>query len=467
MDLRLYNTLTRKKEVFAPLSQGAVTMYNCGPTVYDFVHIGNLRSFIFADVLRRALEWNGYRIKQVMNITDMGQLVSDADQGEDKMTKGLRREGKPITIEAMRELADFYAERFVEDIASLNIEMPSLMPKASEHIAEDIALIRKLAEKGAAYQTGDGMYFDISKFERYGELAGGVSGEKPGARVEVNIEKRNPADFALWKFNEKLGWDSPWGKGFPGWHIECSAMAMKYLGETIDIHTGGIDLIPIHHTNEIAQSECATGKQFARFWMHAEFVNVEDEKMAKSAGNIVRLNTILERGIHPLAYRYFALTAHYRTLLNFSWNALLSAQTAFWKLHAAFREWEKLEAKENLSLKEKFESIINDDLNTPQAIALLWEIAKDGKIAAEEKKWVFLEFDKILGLGFGDPRTPFREQSGREITDLPRAIQNLLKERESARAHKDFARADTLRDELFQLGYKVADGEDGVRVHKV
>lgn len=475
MDLKLYNTLTRKKEIFLPLAPGVVTMYNCGPTVYNSVHIGNLRAFLFADTIRRALEYNGYEVKQIMNITDVGHLVSDADEGEDKIEKGARREGK-----SAKEIAEFYTKAFFEDIEKLNIKRASEYPRATEHIAEQIALIQTLEEKGFTYKITDGIYFDTSKFPRYADFSRtNLSGEKAVARVEENSEKRNPADFALWKFSPPAGggekreqeWKSPWGVGFPGWHIECSAMAMKYLGETIDIHTGGIDHIPIHHTNEIAQSECATGKQFARFWLHSEFIHIAGEKMAKSGENFITLATVIDRGIHPLAYRYFVLTVHYRTLLDFSFEALTAVQTAFLKLHALFHEWESLDARENPELNNKLEKIINDDLNTPQAIALLWDTAKDAALAPGEKKAFFLEADKVLGLGFSwdeNRRKEFLESdNGIEAEDAPTAVQNLLKERESAREHKDFDRADELRGEIFELGYKVTDSEDGQKVHKV
>ncbi len=479
--LTFFNTLSRKKEVFAPLTDDTVTMYNCGPTVYNFVHIGNLRAFIFADILRRVLEYNNYSVKQIMNITDVGHLVSDADEGEDKMEKGARREGK-----SAQDIAEFYTNAFFADIEKLNIKKAWEYPKATDHIAEQIALIQKLEEKGYTYMITDGIYFDTSKFPKYADFARiDLSQEKAGARVEENKEKRNRADFALWKFSKpeekrQQEWDSSWGVGFPGWHIECSAMAMKYLGETIDIHTGGIDHIPVHHTNEIAQSECATGKQFARFWLHSEFINIGGDKMAKSGENFITLQTIIDRAIPPLAYRYFLLTVHYRTLLNFSFGALEAARTAFLKLHAIFHEWDPLASSlptEQAGSKEaegqyfqKLTVAISDDLNTPQAVALLWEIAKDNTISPEEKKRLFLEADKILGLGFvlnKKEREKFLLKKDEEISSntLPIPVQNLLTERESARAHKDFERADKLRDELFQMGYKVVDGEEGQKVH--
>ncbi|MCI0542528.1 cysteine--tRNA ligase [bacterium] len=471
--LTLYNTLTRKKEVFSPLSSKMATMYNCGPTVYHYAHIGNLRAFLLADTLRRTLEWNGYEVKQIMNITDVGHLVSDADEGEDKMEKGARREGK-----SAREIAEFYTNAFFRDIDALNIKRAWKYPKATEHIEEQVALIQELERKGYTYKITDGIYFDTSKFPRYADFARlDLSHERAGVRVEENKEKRGAADFALWKFSAKeekrqQEWESPWGVGFPGWHIECSAMAMKYLGETIDIHTGGIDHIPVHHTNEIAQSESATEKQFVRFWLHSEFVNIGEDKMAKSGENFITLQTIIDRGIHPLVYRYFVLTAHYRTLLNFSFEALDAARTAFLKLHAVFHEWEELESKENSTLKEKLQNTINDDINTPKVIALLWDITKDNTLSHEEKKWLFLEVDKVLGLGFAmdrDSRERFlpKKDEGIPGNTLSIPVQNLLTERESARKHKDWKRADELRVELFQLGYKVVDGENGQKIQNM
>jgi cysteinyl-tRNA synthetase len=312
--IKLYNSLTRKVEDFVPLDASLIRMYNCGPTVYDYVHIGNLRAFFTADLVRRSLEWSGYEVKQVMNVTDVG-IGGDNDEGEDKIIKGLKREGKEINLEAMKELTDFYTERFKEDIAKLNIETPHVMPRASEHIAEDIELISTLEGKAFAYTTSDGVYFDTSKDPNYGKL-GGLSGAEPEARIEANVEKRNSRDFALWKFNSNLGYPSPWGQGFPGWHIECSAMATKYLGQSFDIHTGGIDLAPIHHNNEIAQSENACGCQFAHYWIHNGFLNLQGEKMAKSEGNVFTLKTVSEKGYTPLAYRYFLLQAHYRSPAN-------------------------------------------------------------------------------------------------------------------------------------------------------
>jgi len=458
MDIKLYNTLTRKEEIFKPLEAGKVGMYNCGPTVYYFAHIGNLRAYIFADVLRRVFEYSGLSVKQVVNITDLGHLSSDQDEGEDKMTKGLKREGKPITMEAMRELADFYTARFLEDLEALNIKRPDILPKASEHIPEQIELIKKLEEKGFIYETSDGVYFDTSKKENYGELAGlQVEKLKEGARVEKNPEKKNPADFALWKFNEDLGFDAPWGKGFPGWHIECSAMAIKYLGKHFDIHTGGIDHIPVHHTNEIAQSEAATGEKFVNYWMHSGFLNLEGGKMAKSEGNLITLKTLGEKGYSPLSYRYLVLSAHYRSPLAFSWESLEAAQNALQKIYSVVLEYGDKEGNRNKEYSKKFIEYINDDLNTTKALALLWELIKDESVSNSDKKATLVDFDKVLGLGLA-------EQKQEEIPD---EVLSLAKERERARKQENWKKSDEIRDKITSLGYEIKDTDEGSIISKI
>lgn len=469
MAIKLYNTLSRKKEKFEPLRTGAVGMYNCGPTVYNYAHIGNLRAYIFADVLRRTLEYHKLSVKQIVNITDVGHLVSDADEGEDKMEKVARSAGKKA-----QDIADFYTRAFFEDLKKLNIQKAEMYPKATDHIPEQIALIETLEKKGYTYRTSDGVYFDTAKFSHYGDLARlDIEGQKEGARVEANPEKRNPADFALWKFSagekREQEWPSPWGVGFPGWHIECSAMSMAYLGETFDIHTGGIDHIPVHHTNEIAQSEAATGKPFARFWLHSGFVNVEGEKMAKSVGNFVRMATLEERGISPLAYRYWLLTSHYRTTVNFTWDAVTGAETALLKLHETFRTLSE-ESESTAADPEylaRFLEAIDDDLDTPKAIALLWELVKDPEV--KNKKTTLLEFDKIFGIGFSLPKEKLealhifvREEIS--VEDLPPTVQKLLEERAEARAKKNWERSDELRNEIAQMGYQVRDTSEGQKV---
>ncbi len=433
-------------------------MYTCGPTVYDYVHIGNLRSYVFADVLRRALAYNGYQVKQVINITDIGHLVSDADTGEDKMTKGLLRAGKELTLGNMRELAEFYTEKFKEDAQKLNIEIQSHLPFASDYIEEDIDIIKKLEEKGYAYKTSDGIYFDISKMPDYGALWGGKRiWNEEGARIAENTEKRNPQDFALWKLNSKMGFESPWGTGFPGWHIECSAMSMKFLGEQFDIHTGGIDHIPVHHTNEIAQSESATGKKpFVKYWLHHEHVDIGGAKMAKSDDNFFKLGTIIEKGINPLAYRFWLLMANYHTKMNFHFEALEAAQVALKRLYSLYLELGDETGNVNSEYQAKFQEYINDDLNTPRALSLLWDVIKDENMSPADKKATILDFDKVLGLGFAE----LKEE------EIPEEIQKLVAEREVARKNKDFRLSDELRKKINSLGWEVKDLPEGQKVSK-
>lgn len=465
--LFLYNTLTRTKERFTPLKDDFVRMYNCGPTVYHFVHIGNLRSYVFADTLRRTLVANGYKVMQVMNITDVGHLTSDGDEGEDKMSVGLAREGLPFTLEGMRELADRYTAAFLEDLTSLGIKRPSALPRASEHIAADIALIETLMQKEYAYRTSGGVYFDTSRFPAYGKLGGvDVSTLKEGARVGKDDEKRHPSDFALWKRNDTLGWESPWGRGFPGWHIECSAMAMEHLGKELDIHTGGIDHIGTHHNNEIAQSEAASGKPFARFWMHNEFIKLEGMKISKSLRNTISLRQLTEHGHAPLAYRYWLLGGHYRSPMNFSFDALEAAEKAFVRIHRVFAETLGAEpAPADASYALRLLMAMNDDLDTPKALALLWELAKDMTLTPAVRRATLLHFDKMLGLGLVE-----RAQSGVSSTSItvamqrdetPEEVQTLLDERERARKDGDYAKADALRAELLQRGYTVLDTSEG------
>ncbi|HEY9584802.1 MAG TPA: cysteine--tRNA ligase [Candidatus Paceibacterota bacterium] len=480
MSLFLYNTLSRKKESFRPINGKVVGMYNCGPTVYNYAHIGNLRAYIFADTLRRTLEWNGYKVKQVMNITDVGHLTSDADFGEDKMTKALLREGKPMTLEAMKEVADKYTKAFVSDLKSLNIQLPTDMPRASEHIAEDIEIIKKLEEKGFAYKISDGIYFDTAKFPDYGKLGGvNKASLKEGARVEVNPEKKNPADFNLWKFNNELGWDSPWGtpaspsgRGFPGWHIECSAMSRKYLGQPFDIHTGGVDHIGTHHNNEIAQSEAAFDVPLVNVWMHNEHLNMAGDpnaakgsagqvKMAKSGDNFLTLNSIVEKGFSPLAYRYYLLGANYRTPMMFSWEALEAAKNTIKNLImflAGMPEGRKV----NSDYEKMFTEAINDDLNTSDALSVLWELLRDEKVEPADRRATALKFDEVLGLNLVEL---IKKQL--EPITVPSDVQKLIKDRETARAEKDFKRSDELREEIKKFGFEVKDTEDGQKVTKI
>ena len=458
MDIQFYNTLTHEKAKFIPINGSTVGMYSCGPTVYNYAHIGNLRSYVFADTVKRTLIHFGYNVNHVMNITDIGHLTSDADDGEDKMMKGLRREGKPITLEAMKEMAVFYKDRFMEDLQSLNIIFPNTVPFASDHIKEEAELVEKLLEKGYAYKTSDTIYFDVSKFPDYWNL----SGNKPKAenlesRIGENLEKRNPYDFALWKFGGDLGYQSKIGTGFPGWHIECSAMSMKYLGEQLDIHTGGIDHIPVHHTNEIAQSECATGKKpFAKVWMHHEHVNIGADKMAKSGGNFITLRTLIEKNIHPIAYRLWLLMGNYRTQMNFSYESLSGAQNALEKLYNHFLDLGDDKGTANVEYVVKFDALIADDLNTPQATALLWELVKDDAVSNADKKATLLVFDTVLGLGLSTLKKDV----------APDEVMNLVSLREEARKNKDFAKSDEFRSKILEFGYEVKDTPDGPKVYK-
>lgn len=454
MDLKLFNTLSLKKEVFSPIRKGEVRMYNCGPTVYNYAHIGNLRAYVFVDLLKRVLILNGYEVKQVMNITDVGQLTSDSDEGEDKMKKAILREGKPMTVESMQEIALFYEKAFIEDLKSLNISLPDVMPRASENIDADILLIKKLENKGFIYKTSDGIYFETSKFADYGKLGGFLNDEKKdGARVAINPEKKSQTDFCLWKFNKDLGWQSPWGKGFPGWHIECSGMSEKYLGVPFDIHTGGVDHIGTHHNNEIAQSESAFETQMARFWIHNEHLNLSGSKMAKSGEGFITLKTLKEKNFSPVVYRYYLLGAHYRTQMDFSFDALTGSANTLNRLVDFLSSVENV-GKVDISYLEKFKEVMNDDLNSSQALSLLWELVKDDSVIKENKKATIFEFDKTLGLGLD--RMVLENQS----FDISSDVLDLLTKRAHARSQKDWKKSDEIRDEIKNLGFEVRD-EDG------
>lgn len=459
MDLLLSNTLTKRKEPFVPLGK-IVGLYTCGPTVYNYIHIGNLRSFIFEDVLKRVLLFNGYKVNHIMNITDVGHLVSDADDGDDKMTKGLQREGLPISLEGMKKLATKYSEAFVDDIKAMHILLPNKLPKATEHIEEQITFIKKLEEKGFTYKTSDGVYFNTKKDSNYGQLVA-LQDSEVKARIINNKEKKDDKDFALWKFNE-MGWKAPWGEGFPGWHIECSAMATKYLGEQFDIHCGGQDLAPIHHTNEIAQSECAFGKKpWVKYWLHNEFVVLQKgEKMSKSTGNFLTLKSITSKGFHPLDYRYFCLGTHYKKPLMFSWEALESAKIARKKLFTKVLELKGSPEKEQKELQQKylqrFTEDVNDDLNTPKALATMWELLKDETLTSHDKYYLLLQFDKIFGFNLGNLT---KEK-------IPESVIALAEERLIARNEKQWEKADVLREKIEHLGYTIADVVDGYELQE-
>ncbi|MBI2099647.1 cysteine--tRNA ligase [Candidatus Uhrbacteria bacterium] len=449
--MRLYNSRSKKKEEFIPLHEGAVSMYHCGPTVYDYAHIGNFRAYILADLLRRLFEHAGFLVKQVMNITDVGHLASDADEGEDKMTMALKREGRELTLENMKSLADFYAARFVEDLKRLNIKKPHEMPRASEHIPAQIALIKRLEERGLIYRTSDGLYFDTGAYPEYGAFGTVHQDDEEHSRIGANKEKKNHRDFALWKFSAALGWESLWGKGFPGWHVECSAMSMEALGDSFDIHTGGIDLIGTHHTNEIAQSEAATGKPLARFWLHNAFLSVDGEKMSKSKQNIFTLRDIAEKGANPLAYRYWLLTAQYRNPVNFTWDALRAAEHALFKIYSQFFLFGETEGKPLPSYLARFFTFVEDDLDTPRAVALVWKMLKDDTISDGDKKATLLEMDAVLGLSVVSLLSK----------KVPDAVLSLVEEREDARKRKDWAKADALREQVKSHGFGLNDTNEG------
>lgn len=462
----LYNTATHHKDEFKPQNEKQVTMYCCGPTVYNFAHIGNLRTYIFEDLLSRTIRLH-YPLKHVMNITDVGHLVSDADSGEDKMEVGAAREGKSAW-----DIAKFYEAKFWQDYDALHCTRPTIISRATAHIKEMIALVKTLEEKGYTYRTSDGIYYDTSKFDRYDALVGHarIRGLQGGARVEMSDEKRNPTDFALWKFSPKdkkrqMEWDSPWGVGFPGWHIECSAMAMKYLGHTLDIHCGGIDHVTIHHTNEIAQSEAATGEKYVNYWVHGEFLILRSGKMSKSGGTFVTLDVLKEKGYEPLAYRYLCLGAHYRTQLEFSYESMDSATKSLKNLRALSCQakdeanGKPVQNEKVQAWKDKFTAAMEDDLNAPKALAITWEAVRSGELTAGEKL-AFLEFaDTILSLDlFKKPEAT--------VSELPAEVADLLKARAEARAAKDWKKSDELRDAIAQLGYVVKDTPKGQQAEK-
>jgi cysteinyl-tRNA synthetase len=469
--LRLHNTLSGQAEEFKPLN-GVVKMYNCGPTVYDRQHIGNLFSQLFANTLRRTLDQWGYDVKQVVNLTDFGHLSGDnegdADEGEDRMSRGLKREGLALTLPNMRILAEKYAQTFFDDIEQLGVDLSKItFPRASDYIPEQIALIETLQEKGYAYQTSNGVYFDTAKFSDYGKLGGiNLAGQQEGARVEINKEKRNPADFILWKSDKKLGWESPWGLGFPGWHIECTAMIFKLLGKQIDIHTGGIEHIPVHHNNEIAQAEAATGKQFVRYWMHNAHITIEGKKISKSLGNTVYLHNLTDHGLSSRALRYWALTGHYRTPMNFTWEAIEGANTALGRLTRAYHELPPSGMPVNAEFLKDFHAAIANDLNTAQALAHVWDMVKNPDISPTVKRVSLLEADKILGLGFSEPQKTIKMHVS-EAQTVPAEVTLLLQEREEARKNKDFSKADELRQKIKGLGYEIEDTSGGPKITKI
>lgn len=458
--IKLYNSLGKKLEEFKPITAGKVGIYSCGPTVYFNVHIGNLRTYLFADILKRVMKYNGLQVKHVVNITDVGHLTSDADSGDDKLEKGAAREGKTVW-----DVAKFYTDAFLNDIKRLNIISPEVLPKATDHIPEQIAIIQELEKKGFIYDTPEAVYFDVSKFPEYGKLSGQKLEDKLTAAREGVVEdksKKHPADFALWfkrvgKYeNHIMHWASPWGDGFPGWHIECSAMSTKYLGQPFDIHTGGVDLLPVHHTNEIAQSEAANGKALANVWMHGEHLLINEGRMAKSEGNFLTLDNVIEKGFTPLAYRYLILTAHYRSKMNFSWESIEGAQNTLNNLYqivATFEEGGKIIPEYETGFKDA----INNDLDMPKAVAVMWDMLKSENISAGKLATV-LAFDQVLGLQIADSRIA--------ANDIPTHVKKLVELRELARKNKDYPKSDELRLEIEKAGFIVEDNPKGVVIQK-
>ena len=458
MDIYFYNTLTKQKDLFKPIEEGKVKIYSCGPTVYKDATIGNMRTNLLNDTLRRILKYNGYELKHVMNITDVGHLVSDGDEGEDKMLKSAREEHKsPL------EIAEHYTKLFFRDLERLNIETPEVVCKATDHIKEMLEMVQKIMKNGYAYETSTAIYFDVSKLDKYGILSGiNLNDQKAGARVDVDPEKRNPYDFALWikaPANHLMKWDSPWGPSYPGWHIECSAMSTKYLGEEFDIHTGGIDLVPTHHENEIAQNKGACGKNPAHYWIHGEYLLINGGKMSKSLGNTYLIDDIIAKGYSPLAYRLFNYSCHYRGKLNFTWEGIESANTSLIRLREGYQK--HLNGNSDISdeiiadMENRFHQAINDDMNMPLALSVVWEAVKypekSPKIAQLLKK-----FDTVLGIKIDEVQE----------TKIPQEILDLVEERKQARSDKNWSESDRLRDLIAEKGYIVKDTKDGTEVLK-
>jgi cysteinyl-tRNA synthetase len=463
--IKLYNTLSRKKEEFAPIKAGHVGMYTCGPTVYWFAHVGNFRYYLFVDTLKRMFMYNDYKVKHVMNVTDVGHLTSDADTGEDKLLVGARREGKtPI------EIARFYEGEFFKDIHKLHIMLPDTTCRATEHVKEMIRLVQQLEHNNMTYIANGNVYYDISKFKPYGKLARlKMDDLKAGARVNVDEHKRNPHDFVLWFTRSKfidhdMQWASPWGNGYPGWHLECSAMSMKYLGDHFDIHCGGEDLIPVHHTNEIAQSEGATGHKWVNYWVHSAFLINDKGKMSKSTGEILTLASLERQGYSPTDYRYLCLNTHYRTPLTFTLDGMAAAKNAFSTLKDKILEFKKSDKEiVNTGLIDKYHAefleSVNDDLNTPKALATLWSVVKDKELNDREKYLILINFDLVLGLGL-------KELQHEDII-VPEEVMSIVRERERARRNKDFKKSDQLRHVIKMMGFHVNDTDDGPKLKRV
>ena len=466
MAIKLYNTLTRQKEDFVPLHGNEVRIYSCGPTVYSYAHIGNFRTYIFMDNLRRMLEYNGYNLKHVMNITDVGHLESDGDEGEDKMEKAAKKEKK-----SPYEIAKFYTDAFFTDMRKLNIEKPEIIAKATDHIPDMLAFAQEIVKNGYGYETSTAIYFDVSKLDKYPVLSNrNVEDQIAGARVDVDPEKRNPYDFAIWikaPENHIMKWDSPWGLSYPGWHLECSAMSRKYLGEEFDIHTGGVDHIPTHHENEIAQSKGAFGKIPAKVWMHVEFLQVDGGKMSKSLGNVYTITQLEEKGIEPLAFKLFCYTAHYRTKLNFTFEGAHSSQKALNRLREGYLNHkngkEDIEDTTIEEYKKRFLEAINDDLNMPLAMGIIWEIVRNEKKSPKIAD-LLVEFDKVLALDLANAEEYLKQQKKVEV---PEEILELVEKRKKAREEKNWELSDKIRDEIKEKGYMIKDTKEGMTIEKI
>lgn len=458
MEIKFYNTLHHKLEKFKSLKKGQVKMYTCGPTVYWYQHIGNFRAYIFADIIKRVLIYNGYKVRHVINITDVGHLTDDADSGEDKIEKGARREGKTAG-----EIASYYEKVFKKDFNKLNILNPDQWSRATEHISEQIDMVKTLEKKGYTYRTSDGVYFDTSKLPDYGEMANlAEQNQIEGARVKKNPEKKNPQDFALWKFEpegkkRQMVWKSPWGKRtFPGWHIECSAMSIKYLGDRFDIHTGGVDHIGVHHTNEIAQNKAAIGHRVVNYWIHEEHLVFDKGKMSKSAGGIITSDTLVDKGYNPLAYRYLVLTASYQHKLKFSFKSLDAAQNTLNRLRSFISQIVARRGKIIKKYKDQFLRAVNNNLDTSYALGVMWKLVKSDE-AKEDIYATLLDFDRVLGLGLDQVKT----------VKISNKISKLITSMDQARDNKDYKKADKLRSQIEKGGYKVLNTKRGSRVEKI
>lgn len=457
--VKFYNTLTRKKEIFKSLKNKKVGIYSCGPTVYSNQHIGNIYAYLQWDVLVRFLRYLKYQVKWVMNITDVGHMTSDEDAGEDKMEKGAKREGLSVW-----DIAKKYTNQFLESVDLLNIQRPDTLCRATDHIKEQIDLIRKIEENGFTYQTKTGLVFDTSKFPDYAKFARlNLKKQQAGSRVEIDKEKKQPWDFLLWVTNQPdhiMRWDSPWGEGFPGWHVECTAMSIKYLGDRFDVHTGGKEHIPVHHTNEVAQAYGAFGKQTANYWLHNEWLLIDKIKVSKSLGNVVLVADFLKKGFSPLAFRYLALTSHYKQGLNFTWKALKASQSALNKLQAKLKEFknskEKIKRQKIKDFQKKFIAYLSDNLNAPKALALVWNLVKDKKVSDKEKYVLLLDFDKVLGLDLGK----IKEET------IPAALLGLAEQRQKYREQGLWQKADEIREEIKRQGWQVEDTKGGPKIKR-